>query len=133
MLLKYFYIFIFCSQRAFHPTVASDIATKNSFAASNFWTDHSHLSLQPLPPRTKSHQCFNTTATHSAILKNLKFHCRSMNTWHIFTASSKLVQFGSTRLLHTDNKDDKSASGFYNDRKSAFDVFVDNLLFRIEG
>ena len=50
ILLKYFYVLIFCSRRAFqqritvdidNQTVASDMAYEKTFTASNFWTDYS--------------------------------------------------------------------------------------------
>ena len=49
-LLKYFYIFIFCSGRAFqphidndNPTLVLDMASENIKCASNFWTDYKWL------------------------------------------------------------------------------------------
>ena len=53
MLLKYFYIFIFCSVRAFqryidnvNPTVVVlDMASKNKMCTSDFWTDSNEVCL----------------------------------------------------------------------------------------
>ena len=46
--LKHFYIVVFCSGRTFQryldsdgPPVVSDMASKNIFTSSNFWTDYS--------------------------------------------------------------------------------------------
>ena len=52
MLLKYFYISIFCSVIAFqryidnvNPTVVLDMASKNKMCTSNFWTNSNEVCL----------------------------------------------------------------------------------------
>ena len=105
--LKYFYILIFCLRITFqqfidndNPTVASDMASKNIFTASNFWRDYGLYSICCMSSHAaKENLCFTTVRMIVPMLG-----CTSM--WHVKNKQSSSIhsphsdQDNNNLLLH---------------------------------